>query len=246
MSDVEASNLSPLPDGTHLKPPKNDLEHFIIQVCGDLRFAKVHVELYPKIITTRTKPDKKITLQDLNFHLYLFNLIVVSLVSNFEGFMETICRKALLQRHNLFGQFDPSVSWKQIPVSGNVDTIWEALADQVLASLESGKLRTFAKVFKQLGVTLPNPSSKQGKALEELIRRRNVIVHNKNKPDKHYLKIVSSPKTYPSGGLAIDINYIEEVCNLLINTSRNIVQQLVKKGTLGQSELEDEPESSDK
>ncbi len=247
MNAAEISNLLPSLEGTHPKPPKNDLQEFIIQIQGDLHFAKVHAELYPKVVTAeRTKIGKNITLQDLNYHLYLFNLIVVSLVSNFEDFMETTCRKALLKRHNLFGQFAPSVSWKQIPASGNVDTIWEALANQVLAILTSGKLRTFATVFKKTGVVLPSSRSKQGKALEELVRRRNVIVHNKNKPDKHYLTIVSSPKTHPSGGLVIDINYIEEACDLLINTSRDIVQQLVNKGTLELSELEEESESSAK
>jgi hypothetical protein len=244
MSGAETSDLSSLPEGTHLQPPQNDLGNFVTQVRGDLQFTRVHVGLYPNVISRRTETGKAVTLQDLNYHVFLCRLIVVSLVSTFEAFMEMLCRKALLRRHNLFGQFDPSVSWKQIPESGTVDTLWEALADQVLVRLESGKLRTFAKVFKKLGVTLPSLGSKQGKALEELIRRRNVIVHNKGKPDKHYLEIVSSPKTYPSGALVIDISYVEEACGLLINTSRAIVQQLIKKGTLEPSELEGEPESS--
>ena len=238
MTSAEISNLSPLPEGMSLQPSKNDLEKFIIQIRGDLHFAKVHATLYPKVVATRTETGKNVTLQDLNYHIYLFNLIVVSLVSNLEDFMEMTCRRALLQRHNLFGQFNPSVSWKQIPASGNIDAIWEALADQVLASLTSGKLHTFSGVFKKLGVKFPGPRSKQGKALEELIRRRNLIVHNRNKPDKQYLEIISSPKTYHSGGLAIDISYIEQAGDLLINISRDIVDQLVKKRTLKSSELE--------
>ena len=238
MISVERTDLFSLPEGLSVKPVKSAFDNFVTQVHGDVGFAKIHADLYPRVVVRHTKTAKNVTLQDLNYQIYLFNLIVVSLVSDFEDFMEVTCRKALLQRHNLFGRFNPSVSWKQIPASGNVDTIWEALADQVLASLTSGKLRTFSGVFNKLGVKFPSPRGKQGKALEELSRRRNVIVHNKNVPDKQYLEIISSPKTYPSGGLAIDISYIEQAGDLLINISRNIIDQLVKKRTLKSSELE--------
>jgi len=249
MNEAETSKEFPLPEGMRLRTPESDLDDFITQVRGNLNFAQVHAEVYPKILysgRTKTGEIKDVTLRDLNYQLFLFNLITVSLVSSFEDFMQTICRKVLLRRHNFFGQFNPSVSWKQIPSSGNVDIVWEELADQVLANLESGKLRTFAKVFKKIGVVFPSLKSKEGKALEELIRRRNVIVHNKKKPDKKYLEIVPHPKTYTSGVLVINFDYIEEACNLLINTSRDIVQQLVKKGTLEPSELEEEPKQSAK
>jgi hypothetical protein len=242
MNEEKSSIEFPLPEDLSLLTPKSDLDDFITQVRGDLSFAKVHDEVYPRIFypgLTKTGEIKYFTLQDRNYQLFLFNLIMVSLVSSFEGFMQTICRKALLKHHNLFGQFDPSISWKQIPSSGSVDEIWEALADQVLSNLESGKLRTFSSAFKKIGAVLPSRRSKRGKALEELIRRRNVIVHNKNVPDKKYLEIVPHPKTYTSGGLVIDIHYIEEACGLLINTSRDIVKQLVKFGTLEASELEE-------
>ena len=196
----------------------------------------------------RHTPDGKgITLQQLNYHLYLLRLISVSLVSSFEGFMETICRKVLLRRHNLFGQFDPQRSWKQIPPSGTVDTVWESVADQVLGRLQSGRLRTYASVFRKLDVALPKSGSKEGKALEEIIQRRNVIVHNQGKPDKRYLQIVPSPSTYPSGGLQIDLSYVEGACDLLVKTARSIVERLVNKGTLEAGELivtQDRPASS--
>lgn len=239
---------NPIPEEISIGTPKSDLDGFITDVRGNLSFAIYHDKLYretPYPLRTKTGEIKNYTLKDMGFQIFLFNLIVVSFVSSFEGFMQTICRKALLQRHNLFGQFNPSVSWKQIPSSGDIDIIWEALADQALASLESGRLRTFASVFKKIGVVLPSLRSAKGKALEELFRRRNVIVHNKNKPDKKYLEIVPHPRAYTDGCLIIDIDYIGEACNLLINTSRDIVQQLVNKGTLKPSEL-DETKSSAK
>lgn len=216
--------------------PKNALENFIIQIQGDLQFAEQHIAIYPNIVIG-TQQGENITCQDLNYDIYLLRLIVVSLVSNFEAFMETICRKALLSRHTLFGQFDPSLSWKQINISRTISALWEVLADQVLSGLQSGKLRTFAKVFKNIGVTIPSDRSKRGKALNELIMRRNMIVHNESKPNKDYLRIVPSPKTYSSGGLVIDIDYVKKACDLLMNTSRDMVHQLVNRKILGSSEI---------
>lgn len=238
MGNADASNQSSLPEGLSFISPKNKLQEFIWQVHGDLQFAQYHVSIYPKVKVSVGKVGKGLTFKELNYDNRLLQLIVVALVSHFEDFMKTICRQALLQRHNLFGQFNPSVSWKQVPKSGSVDALWEAFAEQVLSSLESGKLRTYAQVFKKLGVVLPSRRSRDGKALEELIRRRNVIVHNRSKPDKQYLEIVPSARDYVSGSLPIDINYIEEKCNLLITTSGDIVQQLVNKGVLDSSELE--------
>jgi len=249
MSDAKNRNEFALPEGLSPRAFESELDDFVTQVRGNLHFSRLHIEIYPKTyIPKRAKTGelKKFSLQELGYQFFLFDLIIVALVSNFESFMQTICREALLKHHNLFGQFDPSISWKQIPSSGNVDGIWEALADQVLSSLESGKLRTFASAFKKIGVVLPSRRSKRGKALEEFVRRRNVIVHNKKMPDKRYLEIVPHPRTYPSGALVVNGDYIEEACDLLIKTARDIVKQLVKNGTLDSSELKERPEQSAK
>ena len=234
MEQNDLYNLSPPPAG--IAPPKNDLEHFRIQVQGDLNFARQTIEVYSRSVI-RTPKGIDVTLVDLNFHIKLLSLLVVSLVAASEGFIAKVCRRALLHQHNLFGQFDSSISWKDIPASGQVDPIWEALADQALANLESGKLRTFTNVLKKLGVNLPSNGSAKGKVLAELIARRNVIVHSANKPDKAYLSVIKSPQTYPSGGLVIDINYMEQMCNILVDTGEDVIRQLVKKGALGSSEM---------
>lgn len=237
MSGKQSNKPSSIAEEVSQLTPKNTLEQFIIQIQGNFNFAATHYSVYPNIHTGHTAKGKIITFLDLNYHLYLFNLIIISLVSNFEAFIEEICRKSLLKRRNLFGQFDPSISWKEIPQTGNVDVLWEKLAEQVLDGLESGRLNTFIRVLKKLGVTVPNQRSKIGRALAELVLRRNLIVHNRNKPDKNYLKVIPSPKTFPSGALVIDIGYVEEACNLLVDTARDIIRQLVKNGTLDSSEL---------
>ena len=74
--------------------------------------------------------------------------------------------------------------------------------------------------------------------------RRNVIVHSNNFPDRAYLNLVKTPKTYPAGSLFIDLDYLDDVLDALAKCARKVVQQLVDNGTFDPSELDESSEES--
>ena len=156
------------------------------------------------------------------------NLVHVSTVASFEAFLEDTCRNALETNHNLLGQFDPSISWKDVPPEGDVDPLWETLINKALSEMQSGRLRTYAKVFKKLGVQDMETGAGSSSALAEVFARRNAIVHNSGKPDARYLTTYEDTKTYPSGGLVIDVDYVDGVSELLVRTAENAWNDLVR------------------
>ena len=178
---------------------------------------------------------KSLTCKDLNYDILLLKLIVVSVVSSFEAFLETVCKTVLIKNHNLFRKFDSILSRKQIPKSGDASADWDQLADALIEKLSYKSLRT--STLQNIGVVLPKKKSGTWISLDEIIERRNVIVHNGGKPDARYRRIIPSPPTYKSGGLVIDIEYVRAMCELLSNISKDIVKQLVENTNLDKSEL---------
>ncbi|MCH8826389.1 MAG: hypothetical protein IIB16_05470, partial [Chloroflexi bacterium] len=188
-------NLNPVPDGITLKKGKTLLGQFIIDIVGDFMFASHNLAMYPRAFVETADSSKPPSFAELNYHVILLRLIVVSIASKYEDFLGEICKRALLNRHNLFGQFDPAISWKDIPEDGDLEQLWDSLADRALRnSLPSGRLSTYASALNKLGVDSLADDDGHDLLLREFIARRNIIVHSNNFPDSAYLSVVKDPK----------------------------------------------------
>jgi len=239
----ELHNLNPLPDGISLRKGKTLLGQFIINMVGDFKFASHNLEMYPHAFVATPDSTPSLSFDELNYHVILLRLIVVSIASRYEEFLGEVCKRALVTRHNLFGQFDPHMSWKDIPEDGNTDQLWDKLAERALrGSLESGRFRTFVSALKKIGVESLAEDKDHDLALQEFMARRNVIVHSNNFPDGAYLNLVKTPKTYPAGSLFIGLDYLYDVLDALAKCARKVVQQLVDNGTFDPSELDESSE----
>lgn len=212
--------------------PLSDLDFFLIQLKGEKLFVIRHLGVYPRVILTT--PDRAdVSFESLNYGIHLLRLSVVGLVAYFEDFLETTARRVLVGNRSFLHKFDSRdaplrLSITDIEACQSMDEVWQRLIERVLQSGGTGRLSKYASLMKSIDAPLPDRKQTDGIALAELFSRRNVIVHNRSRPDLEYLATVPQPATYPSGGLVIDIGYFRSAVDLLRRTSRALVKQLVE------------------
>ncbi len=186
-------------------PITNKLEQFHINMEGELEFLDVHM-LYKS-----TTDELGYTLEDRNYadllDLNTLTYLIIFFEAFFEAFMEDLCRDALAHKPGLQGHWNPTISWTDIQKAGGFEALPKLMVDRIMSDLQSGKLTTYHKMLKQMGVTLPqsNASGSPGYLLEEVFLRRNMFVHSNNEPDAPHIADVNLPKSYiPGGPLYVD------------------------------------------
>lgn len=239
--DTNDHNLNPPIPAVTEPRRRTILGRFLANIAGDRQFAEYSLWAYERVHVHY--PENEVNLIELNFHIALLRMVAVSIVSKFEGFLEDVCRKAFVNKRTLLRQFDLSVSIRVVGDHSSLDGLWDTLVDRVLRdNLHSGRLSTYSKILNGIGAPLPDIKSDEGRPLNELFERRNIIIHNNGVPDEKYKAFHPNPITYPSGGLIIDLDYIKSASKILHTASLNVVRRLVERDIFDDAELDDEAE----
>lgn len=175
------------------------------------------------IMKKRTKDIKK--------RKILFRSALMSLVVYFEGMISDVF-KYLINKNPESSTNNKQLTFKEIKELGSMDNAVEYLVEKEIESITRGDYNVWCTELKNKFKFELNNIKDEEELLVEIIKRRNLFVHNNGFVNNIYLRSVDKKLTKgikKNDILEVDINYIKSAIKVLKKVGNDILIELLKK-----------------
>lgn len=204
---------------------------FILQcVTNEDEKSKYENEVNLKSCIDRLNEIKKID-RDEKKRTILFRSALMSLVVYFEGMIADIF-KYLLNKNPDSVINNKQLTFKEIKELGSIENSIEYLIEKEIESITRGDYNTWCNELKKRFSFELKSCEEENDIVNEIVKRRNLYVHNNGYVNNIYLKTVNNKFTegLKKGQIIdVDIDYIENAIRVLKKVGCGILIELFKK-----------------